>query len=274
MNKILLSLFITILTFGFMISDADARRFGGGKSFGHSRSFSNQSTSNASRVQPAAAKPASSASKWLGPLAGLAVGGLLASMFMGHGLGSGILSWIMIAGLAFVAWRLISRFRTAQKPMTNAAFQTEQGRVITDAPYTSSALHDTSSPAAAHQFNSTGFDTVAFLRQAKTVFIRLQAAYDTKNLADIREFTAPQVFAEVQMQVQERGNEVNQTDVVTIEAELLDLDLESDATNASVKFTGLVRETPGANPENIKEIWHFTKDKFSQNWLVTGIQQE
>src|SRR5690242_19815639 len=107
MYKALVSLFVVILSLGIMMSDAEAKRFGGGKSFGYSRSISNNS--NAARMQPAA-KPASNASKWLGPLAGLAAGGLSASLFMGHGLGSGIFSWIMIAAALFIGWRLLSRF--------------------------------------------------------------------------------------------------------------------------------------------------------------------
>lgn len=253
-----------------MVSDAEAKRFGGGKSFGNSRSFSNTSgASNASRMQPAA-KPASSASKWLGPLAGLAAGGLLASMFMGHGFGSGILSWILIAGALFIGWRLLSRFLSPrQNVQNNAAFQTDQGRVVSDVPFNVNR-DDTSTTSS----TSASFDETAFLRQAKTVFIRLQTAYDNKNLTDIREFTAPQVFAEVQMQLQERGEEPNQTDVITIDADLLDLDLQSNDMTASVRFTGLIREQKNAQPENVNEIWHFTKDKFSQNWLVAGIQQE
>lgn len=270
MYKLFLSLFVIIISMSIIVTDAHARRFGGGKSFGQSRSFSNNNGAyNASRMPPAA-KPASGASKWLGPLAGLAAGGLLASLFMGHGLGSGIMSWILIAAGLFIGWRLLSRFlspnRTANQ--NNAAFQTDQGRVVSDVPFNKPHLYDTSSTQS-----TPGFDEATFLRQAKTVFIRLQTAYDNKNLTDIREFTAPQVFAEVQMQLQERGDQKNQTDVITIDATLVDLDLQSSQMTASVRFTGLIREEQDATPENVNEIWHFTKDTFSQNWLVAGIQQ-
>ncbi len=269
MYKLLLSLFVVILSMSLVVTDAEARRFGGGKSFGQSRSFSNNSSYNASRMAPAA-KPASSASKWLGPLAGLAAGGLLASLFMGHGLGSGILSWIMIAIGLFIGWRLLSRFLSSNRNTNNHAnFQTDQGRVVSDVPFKSHHSDHSSS-----QTMPAGFDESAFLRQAKTVFIRLQASYDNKNLTDIREFTTPQVFAEVQMQLQERGDSINQTDVISIDASLMDLDLQSHNMVASVRFNGLIREEQGAQPENVNEIWHFTKDKFSQNWLVAGIQQE
>lgn len=259
------------MSMSIVVTDAEARRFGGGKSFGQSRSFSNNNAYNASRMPPAA-KPASSASRWLGPLAGLAAGGLLASLFMGHGLGSGILSWILIAAGLFIGWRLLSRFLSSNRTtnQNNAAFQTDQGRVVSDVPFNKSNLYDASSSHSP----SSGFDEAAFLRQAKTVFIRLQAAYDNKNLTDIREFTAPQVFAEIQMQIQERGDQPNQTDVINIDASLVDLDLQSNYMTASVRFSGLIREEQGIAPVNINEIWHFTKDTFSQNWLVAGIQQD
>lgn len=271
MYKLFLSLFIVIISMSLIVTDAEARRFGGGKSFGQSRSFSNNSAYNASRMPPAA-KPASGASKWLGPLAGLAAGGLLASLFMGNGLGSGILSWILIAAGLFIGWRLLSRFLSSNRSanQNNAAFQTDQGRVVSDVPFNKANLYDTSATSSA----PSGFDEASFLRQAKTVFIRLQAAYDNKNLTDIREFTAPQVFAEVQMQIQERGDQQNQTDVITIDAALVDLDLQSNHMTASVRFTGLIREEQGKEPENINEIWHFTKDTYSQHWLVVGIQQD
>jgi predicted lipid-binding transport protein (Tim44 family) len=276
MYKLLLSLFVVIISMSLIVTDAEARRFGGGKSFGQSRSFSNNGAYNASRMPPTA-KPASGASKWLGPLAGLAAGGLLASLFMGNGLGSGILSWILIAAGLFIGWRLLSRFLLSNRSanQNNAAFQTDQGRVVSDVPWNNksdnkSHLYDTSTTQSA----PSGFDEASFLRQAKTVFIRLQAAYDNKNLADIREFTAPQVFAEVQMQIQERGEQHNQTDVITIDAALVDLDLQSNHMTASVRFTGLIREEQDKEPEKINEIWHFTKDTYSQNWLVVGIQQD
>jgi predicted lipid-binding transport protein (Tim44 family) len=270
MYKLFLSLFIIIISMSLLITDAEARRFGGGKSFGQSRSFSNNNGAyNASRMQPAA-KPASSASRWLGPLAGLAAGGLLASLFMGHGLGSGIFSWILIAAGLFIGWRLLSRFLPNNRTTNNnAAFQSDQGSVVSDVPF-KSHIYDASSTQSA----TSDFDETTFLRQAKTVFIRLQTAYDNKNLTDIREFTSPQVFAEIQMQLQERGDQHNQTDVITIDAALADLDLQSNNMTASVRFTGMIREEQGREPESINEIWHFTKDKFSQNWLVVGIQQE
>lgn len=262
MNKIFIGLLVILLTYSFGIADAYAKRFGGGRSFGVSRNVSSFSPNASRTAQPLGAKPASTASRWLGPLAGLAMGGLLASLFMGHGLGSGILSWLLVGGLAFLVFGFI---RSRMQP--RAQMQSAQANMRAFTPSQNTANFSQSSSAA------TDFDEAAFLRQAKATFIRLQAAYDNKNLTDIREFTSPEIFAEIQLQIQERGNEINQTEVVNIHAELMDLSAESQTTVASVNFSGSIREEQHAEPLDVKEIWHFHKNLFSQSWIVAGIQQ-
>lgn len=273
MQKLFLSLIIAIVTFSMLITTAEAKRFGGGRSFGMQRSASSFSTNNnASRAQPMpntmAAKPAAPTRNWLGPLAGLAIGGLLGSLFMSHGIGSGILSWLLIGGAIFLIWNLFrNRMQPAmqppmQQPLQNMNFQNAE-------PLRSFA------PAANHTigFAIPGFDEAGFVRQAKALFIRLQAAYDTKNMSDIREFTTPEVFAEIQLQLQERGNDNNVTEVLSIDAQLLAAASEHRAINTSVRFTGLIQEEVGMEPVSVNEIWHFRKDDFKPNWAVSGIQQ-
>lgn len=278
MRKLLLGLLIGIFTLSFLITDASAKRFGGGKSFGMSRqssSFSrNQTTTANAAPSAAAAKPAaaSGGNKWLGPLAGLAAGGLLASLFMGHGIGTGILSWLLIGFGIFFLWRFIRSRLSHVQPMQNAALQTSHNTRTAPVSLTTPAQTSHVEPTA----YPNQFDETAFLRGAKTLFIRLQTAYDSNNLADIREFTAPEVFAEIQMQLQERGETVNQTEVINIHANLLDLSIESNRMIASVLFEGLVREEVNSSPIAINEIWHFTKtnDSVGPNWLVAGIEQQ
>ena len=60
-----------------------------------------------------------------------------------------------------------------------------------------------STASTASQCNiPAGFPVETFLRSAKTSFIRLQAANDRKDLNDIREYTTPEMFAEISMQLQ------------------------------------------------------------------------
>lgn len=268
MRRLLSIMIILIVTFAMMIQDADARRFGGGRSFGMQRS-----ASSFSRPQPAAApfaaRQPSTASKWLGPLAGLAAGGLIASLLMGHGLGSGILSWIIVLGIAFILWNL---FRGRRQMATAPRFQPErEGRIFDqNANFTSQQNYQASHHTVTHP---AGFDAEDFLRNAKVQFIRLQAAYDSKNLTDIREFTAPEVFGEIQLQIQERGQETNHTEVVSLNAEILDIATEFQATVVTVKFSGMIRENEHEAAAAFQEIWHFQKDTYSSKWLVAGVQQ-
>ncbi|WP_143137748.1 Tim44 domain-containing protein, partial [Burkholderia ubonensis] len=117
-----------------------------------------------------------------------------------------------------------------------------------------------------------GFDTEAFLRSAKVYFVRLQAAWDQGNLADIREFTTPEMFAEIKIDLDSRGNEANQTDVVQLDAELVAIEDRGIEQSASVRFHGLIREAANAPAAPFDEVWNLAKSG-SQGWLLAGIQQ-
>lgn len=247
---------ILFISLGIIMSDAEARRFGGGRSFGAYRP-----TNSFSRVAPNAApfrNPAASPARnsWLGPIAGLAAGGLLASLFMGNGIGSGMVSWLLVAGIAMLLINLLrsfSRARVQPAPMYNTNYQ----------------------HAAPQQYAaSADFDQTEFIRQAKVQFIRLQAAYDHQNLQDIRQFTTPEVFAEIKLQLQDRGNAENITDVVTLNANIMDIRTEGNAILASVQFFGLIKEDPNEAAAPFKEIWHFRQEANSLQCLVSGIQQD
>ena len=118
------------------------------------------------------------------------------------------------------------------------------------------------------------FDAATFLRSAKVHFLRLQAAWDAKNLADIREFTTPEVFAEIRMQIAEDGGTRNHTDVVNLEAELLGIEDDRDDYLASVRFSGTIREAEGEAAQPFEEVWNLSKPKTGRGgWLLAGLQQ-
>lgn len=256
MRQLFLTLFIMILSCSFLSTTLEAKRFGGGRSFGISRSASQFSRPTHTAPAAPAATPNNGMSKWLAPLAAFAAGGALASLFAGHGMGSGLFT--ILAGI-FVIFLLMRLFqnRTAQ-------FQPQAMR------QTAAFMNQ---PETSTNNTPTHFDESDFLRQAKTAFFRLQAAYDNKNIADLREFTAPEIFAEIQMQLQERGDAANQTDVMNVETQLLDVAEENQATIASVLFTAQMREEQNAAFSTVKETWHFRKDTYRPNWVVAGIQQ-
>jgi predicted lipid-binding transport protein (Tim44 family) len=119
-----------------------------------------------------------------------------------------------------------------------------------------------------------GFDLPAFERVAKMIFIRLQAANDKGDLDDLREFTTPEMFAAVRLDIQDRGGVAQQTDVERIEAQLVEFTHDETRQIASVRFTGLVKEERDAPAVPVDEIWHLVKPlDNSRSWAIAGIQQ-
>ncbi|MEK7301936.1 MAG: Tim44-like domain-containing protein, partial [Pseudomonadota bacterium] len=113
------------------------------------------------------------------------------------------------------------------------------------------------------------------IRNEKVSFIRLQAAHDDGDINDIREYTTPEMLAEISMQINERGNTQQKTEVMFIDANLLDIETTDEMAIASVRFTGQLRDAPDGAPEAFDEIWHVQKDLKDPDatWLLAGIQQ-
>lgn len=290
-------------------SDAEAaKRFGGGKSSGMQRQELNQpKTPTATPSTPAqapgaavapaaqkAAAPAAAAAaqpkrSWMGPLAGLAAGIGLAALASHFGFGEELASMMMMALIAFAVIAIVGfilRKRAMAKQPTAAGAGSMQ-YAGAGAPYGSGepapaanqAFAGSSSPVDTSATTPTGnipadFDAEAFVRNAKVNFIRLQAANDARNLEDIREYTTPEMLAEIKMGWMEQSNPSQKTDVVSLNAEVLDVAEEAERYIVSVRFTGLLREDEHAAPETIDEVWHLTKPRNGKSgWLVAGVQQ-
>ncbi len=120
-----------------------------------------------------------------------------------------------------------------------------------------------------------GFDAAGFERVVKLIFIRMQAAHDKADLSDLRQFTTPEMFAEVKLELQSRGATTQQTDVVKIEAQVLDVAQEVERQIVSVRFHGLIREDLDGAANDFDEVWHLVKPASSdqQHWLIAGIEQ-
>ena len=117
------------------------------------------------------------------------------------------------------------------------------------------------------------FDVGAFARTAKLQFLRLQAAWDARNLADISQFTTPEILAEIRVQLDEDGGTANRTQVVKVDAELLGIEEGVEDWVARVRFSGTIREHPGESAQPFQEIWNLSKrKKRGAGWLLAGIQ--
>jgi predicted lipid-binding transport protein (Tim44 family) len=106
------------------------------------------------------------------------------------------------------------------------------------------------------------------------IFIRMQAANDSADLDDLRRFTTPEMFAAARLDLQERGPAEQKTDVVRVDADVLDVASEDGRQIVSVRFHGQIVEKPGAAPADFDEVWHLVKpDDDSRSWAIAGIEQ-
>ena len=276
MRKWILAACVAVVGGALVIEDVEARRLGGARSSGVQRSVTPTAPAKpaqqtapsqqqgASQAAPAGAQPAASgASRWAPILGGLAIGGILGYLFGGNGL-LGILLVALLAIGAVLAVRAFARSR-AQAPQRVQYAGMGQETVVTPPPSQQAAgvtLPASKLPA--------GFDEAGFLKAAKLNFIRLQAANDSGRIDEVREFTTEELFEELRQDI--RGQQ--QTDVVSLQADLLELATESEKHWASVRFSGLIRETPGATPAEFEEVWNLVKPADgSSGWLLAGIQQ-
>lgn len=258
---------ITLLTCTLPLEQLYAKRFGGGRSFGVQRSIS---ASPMRKVSPMN-NIRQQGSRWLAPMVGLIAGGLIGSLLMNHGFGTGILTWLVIGG----AILLLYNFIRSRKAMTDSLqYQSSQPG---PSPFQDVLSRLDPRVHSSHRtMQDNHFDTDAFLRNAKVIFLRLQAAYDQKDTQDLKLSTVPQVFAEIQVQLQERGDAFNKTEVTSLEAELLEIPEtadDRDIRTASVRFSGLIKEDPSEPAVSFSEIWNFQSKPYSSDWLVAGIQQ-
>ncbi|MBB3013830.1 Tim44 domain-containing protein [Cupriavidus alkaliphilus] len=267
-----------------------------------------QAQQPAQQAAPATAGAAGAAAaaapkrNWGGILGGIAAGLGIGWLLSHFGLGGAALTFlsnlILIALVAFAAIWLIRKFRgskrTAQPAYAGAGGAPNLGRnaepMFRGEPTPASGnvsgspvLPAAGAAAAAGAGPVTqqpwgvpaDFDAESFLRNAKVHFVRLQAAWDAGNLDDIREFTTPEMFAEIKMDLAERGAEVNKTDVVTLEAQLLGIESSPAQHLASVRFSGMIREKAGEAAQPFGEVWNLAKPvSGSGGWLLAGIQQE
>ncbi len=275
-SAILLTLILATLS--LFAGNAEAKRFGGGGSIGKQRSMSAPAQKAPAIPYQAAPQPttppaaAAQGNKWIGPLAGLAAGIGLAALFSHLGIGEGMGAVLMIVLVVVAVMFLLSLLRRRPQPAMQYA-GVPYGGTAQCAP-ASAATPVSTGTATTNSSIPPDFPVESFLRSAKTSFIRLQAANDRKDLNDIREYTTPEMFAEISMQIQERDNTPQKTDVDSVQAELLEVATEQDIASASVRLSGQIRENNGA-PENFDEIWHVQKNLKDDKsvWLLAGIQQ-
>ena len=284
-KKLTVLLTVMVVSLGVLfatgLQTAEAKRIGGGANFGSQKqSFSRQATTPttpASTPTRSAAPAAGGASRWLGPLAGLAAGGLLAALFFGGAFdGLKPMDFIIIALFVLGAFMLIRALRKSSQSTASPYARSTAGAMPGQAPQPSSigSFSNAGSSQATLPNAPVWFNEDSFLQGAKEHFTNLQRAWDANDLKTMQEYFTPDLFLELARERARIGDENNVTEVQSLNAQLLDLSREGESVVASVLFQGMVRENYG-QPEPIAEIWHVrhAADSAQGDWLIVGIQQ-
>ena len=305
-KRFLTLLLLSCAVAGIAAPSAEARRLGGGGNIGRQSSspVMRQAPREAPREAPRAAPspaPAAAAApaaplaqpkpsflnRWGGVIAGVGVGALLGSMMGGNlgGMGAGIggfINILLIVGALYLAYRFFTSRRRAAPAAGGMQFAGAGGPSFNGASFRDEPAMPRATAAPAVQAAvrpgidvPPGFEIEPFVRQAQSSFLRLQAANDDRDLADLRGTTTPEVFAELAMQIRERGDVAQKTEIVTLDAQLLEVVVDGDQLVASLRYSGLVREELNAAAVPFDEVWHLRRSRDAANdpWVIAGIQQ-
>lgn len=261
---------------------------------------------------PATPPTAAPKRSWLGPIAGLAAGLGLAALMSHLGLGEAFGNFLMMALLVLVAAVAVGllmkwlRRKPGQAGSTGASGPASPW-AMAGATAGGSGAAVPSTPAArqgdglfarlnSQDGNASGsgsgsgfaavqkpslhtptttlpdFDAAGFERVAKALFIRLQAANDAGNLDDLRKFTTPELFASLRLDLLERSDSRQQTDVVELNATLVEAVEEGAQHIVTMRFSGLIREDVGGAAVPFDERWHLLRPADgSRDWAIAGI---
>ncbi len=252
--------------------DAEARRFGGGKSFGSAPKHSQMQKQQAAQAPGKQAAAAGARPGIGGMLMGLAAGGLLASMFMGGAFeGLQIMDMLIFGLIGFVIFKLIASRRRAMPQVASAggpAMQREAHNANQNIFGGSSAAVQPTIKAPAW-FNET-----SFLQAAEGHFNALQQHWDANEMHLIAEFVTPEMLTFLSNERSSLGEAMQSTYIDDLSVQLDGIDEQSDVTVATITFHGVAKTSRFDQGETFSESWRMERQNGdNQPWLVAGIRQ-
>lgn len=272
-----------VALFGVMstgIDHAEAKRFGGGISFGKQRMVQPQQSFSQRQALPQKSGQRGSARPGLmGAIAGLALGGMLGALFFGGAFeGINLFDIVILGIIAFFIISLLKRRAAGMaRPMAYAgasgqpAYGNEQGFGMPQG------------GQMRGQVVRPQIDEQHFTAAARDIFMRMQAAWDKRNMEDIHRFCTRDVVAKIAQDMNTAGDHESRTEIGMLDAAILDAWVESDAEWVAIHFTAMLREqtldATGAAIEDrsheVNETWIFTHNPAANDptWYLAGIQQ-
>ncbi len=276
MKKLIALSILAIFTLAAIgVEDADARRFGGGSSFGKSRMFKQPTQQRAApkKATVANTQKGSARTGMMGMIGGLALGGLLGAMFFGGAFeGINFFDILIFGAVIFAVFWFMRRKASHGQPMAYAGArqQVEQG-------FGGFGQAEPTFPVQG-QAVTPDIDSDFFLNAAKDIFMRMQSAWDKKDMDEIRGFCTPEVANRIEMEMNRLGEKTTRTEVATLHAEITDSWVESGLEWVAVHFTAMIKEQESgadAVTHEVQEHWIFQHDPDTDDptWYLAGIQQ-
>ncbi|NIY91878.1 Tim44 domain-containing protein [Vibrio diazotrophicus] len=269
---------------------AEAKKFGGGKSFGKSFKTApapKQQSQNTSTINKDTSKAAQTSGKkglMGGLLGGLLAGGLLAAFFGGAFEGIQFLDILIMGLIAYFAFKFLRGMLAAKQGSMNQSQQQPAFGGVNRNMHEQPNVHNFEQPQAAGGFGATatsdvphnyppGFDQSAFISGSREHYRILQGAWNFNQLETIEEYVSPSLFADLKEERAKLEGEQH-TDVMYVDAEIVRADYDADKAQLSLQFSGRYRDTVEGVEENIEDIWHLERDLTVPNapWLIVGIQ--
>ncbi|MFY9179772.1 MAG: Tim44-like domain-containing protein [Venatoribacter sp.] len=278
------SIFAVIFALALTAAPAEAKRFGGGKSFGKTHQTAPKQAPQKQQAAPAektnASPAAGAASK--GAMGGM-LGGLLAGGLLGYMLGNGAFEGIqfmdiLLIGLAaFILIKLLKSKAPAQR-QTAPAYGGAQARNTIEPP---SSQARTPLVTEIGGFGATAvplnlpsdFDLSSFLIGAREHYRTLQQAWDSNDFSLIEEYVSPELLHELKAERASSPSQQN-SEVLFVDAQLVRADCNQQRAELSLNFTGRYRDLSSQLEEEINDTWHLERDLIQANapWLIVGVE--
>ncbi|WOG26582.1 Tim44 domain-containing protein [Endozoicomonas sp. 8E] len=292
---------IMAFSFVFNVPVADAKKFGGGKSFGRSYNTAPAPKQPAAAPQQGGKQTAAQGSRkgmLGGLLGGLLAGGLIASLFGGAFTGLQMMDILIIALLAFVLFKVFRSMNRAKAMAAghggnHAHFTPEQSGQNQPSPSLDRLFgqnreqqEDNFGQAAQTTLPQTGFgasdvpmnlpegfNLSVFMNGARDHYRTLQEAWNRNDLDTIREYLDPELFLQLKAERAMLDGDQH-TEVMFVDAELGRADYNDTVAEISVRFTGKYRDTVEGVEEDITDIWHLQRSLKEPDapWLIVGIE--
>ncbi|PCE67784.1 Tim44 domain-containing protein [Salinivibrio sp. YCSC6] len=280
---------VAALMFVFVVSApyAEAKRFGGGKSFGKSFKTApapKQKTTDTNTIKQSPTKSSSKKGLMGGLLGGLLAGGLLAAFFGGAFEGIQFMDILILGLIAYLIMKFLRGMTQAKASAQaqgpayagqNKGYYHEQPSAFrdnaTDTSATSGGFGETQTDVP---FNfPPQFDMQSFLSGAREHYRILQGAWNHNELEKIQEYVTPALYNDLAAERARLGGEQH-TEVMYVDAEIVRADYDSRTAQLSLKFTGRYCDRVEGVEEDISDIWHLERDLTQPNapWLIVGIQ--